>query len=211
MLAIPRYTVISHYICCSLSPCESIERDTPVQDKEMYVVRCNDSFNFEANLPIHPQVREKIKFWKEKLSLDPEAKPMNVILIGIDTVSRSHAYRSLPKTLEYLKETGYHDFQGYHSIAPSTLTNFMGFLIGLKRTDVRATCTSSWSSPFDSCPFIWKNYSAQNYVTMYAEDGEQSFNWGGQSGFNEKPTDYYIHSLFNSMERIRLGNFKVRL
>jgi len=176
----------------------------------MYVVRCNESFNFEVNLPIHPQVRDKMNYWKQKITTEPESKPINVIFLGIDTVSRSHAFRSLPKTMEYLKGMGFHDFLGYHSLAPSTLTNFMAFLIGLRRSEVSATCARWWSNPYDSCPFIWKNYSSQNYVTMYAEDGEQSFNWGVQKGFNEKPTDYYIHSLFRSIEGLRLENFKVR-
>ena len=172
----------------------------------MFALRCNDSFNFEANFPIHPNVQEKMDYWKTYQN----SNPINVVFIGIDTVSRSHAYRSIPETLKYMKEMGFHDFQGYHSIGPSTLPNFMAILFGLKRTEVRETCTSSWTSPFDSCPFIWKNFSLNNYITMYIEDGkETSFNWGGQSGFKNKPTDYYIHPLFSAIEDLRIQNFKV--
>jgi hypothetical protein len=184
-----------------ISPCEKVQYEVDTSSKEMWALKCNNvSLNFDVNFPIHPEVKEKMNYWKNTST----QKPLNVIFLGIDTVSRSHAFRGLPKTMEVFKQMEFIDFQAYHSVAPSTLTNFMAFLMGLTRKEVRLSCTSSWSSPFDSCPFIWKNYSDMNYVTMYAEDGEQTFNWGGQSGFKNKPTDYYIHSLFNSIPHLRL-------
>ncbi|CAG7817145.1 unnamed protein product, partial [Allacma fusca] len=84
----------------------------------------------------------------------------------------------------------------------------MGFLIGLPRHVVRKTCARNWEAPFDNCSFIWKEFDAKNYVTFFFEDGKQSFNWGGQSGFNSVPTDYYFHHLFLALRQIRRNQSK---
>jgi len=174
--------------------------EVDLEEWEFFVVRCGGALNFDSSLRVSPEVKLKSEFWKQPPS---KATPISVMLLGFDSVSRSHAHRSLPRTMGLMKKMGFHDFQGYHSLAPSTLTNFMGFLIGLRRDIIRETCAPDWTTPFDACPFIWKNYSHNNYVTMYIEDGEQTFNWGGQSGFRQQPTDYYVHPLFSAIEGMR--------
>ena len=154
-------------------------------------------------------VTEKMKIWEEKKKEKNVKRPVNVIFLGIDSISRSHLYRSLPQTVSLMKKLGFIDFKGYHSIAPSTLTNFMGFLMGLMRQTVRETCAKNWSSSFDACPLIWKNFSQGNYITSYMEDGSQTFNWGNQGGFREPPTDYYFHHLFLALADSRKADFKV--
>ncbi|CAG7727539.1 unnamed protein product [Allacma fusca] len=181
----------------NLTECTPLISDIKdVGNREVLLVKCNNFTNFHANIPIKPAVQEKINYWE---GISDEEKPFNVFILGIDTVSRSHAYRSLTKSIKLMEELGFIDFQGYHSVGPSTLTNFMAMLMGLQRTKVRGTCAKDWVTPFDNCPLIWKNFSENNYVTGYVEDGPQSFNWGGQSGFVNQPTDYYLHHLFLSL------------
>ena len=47
--------------------------------------------------------------------------------------------------------------------------------------------------PFDNYQFIWKNFSASGYKTLYAEDAPDIsiFNYG-KEGFHREPTDYYF-------------------
>jgi len=150
-----------------------------------------------------------MEFWDEKKQEDEEL-PVNVIVLGIDAVSRSHFYRSLPKTATLMKKLGFIDFKGYHSLAPSTVTNFMGFLMGLTRPEVRQTCAKDWTSSFDKCPLIWKRFDEGNYITSYIEDGDQSFNWGSQGGFKNISTDYYFHQYFLALHYSREVEFPVR-
>ncbi|CAG7831661.1 unnamed protein product, partial [Allacma fusca] len=185
----------------NLTKCTPLINDiVDVGDREVLLVKCGNHTNFHANVPIKPKVQEKINYWE---GIPEEERPFNVFVLGIDTVSRSHAYRSLPKSIKLMTELGFIDFEAYHSVAPSTLTNFMAMLMGLSRAQVRGTCSKSWVTPFDDCPLIWKNFSENNYVTSYVEDGAQSFNWGGQSGFVNQPTDYYLHHLFLSLAHTR--------
>ncbi|CAG7827551.1 unnamed protein product [Allacma fusca] len=187
----------------NLTECTPLINDIEdVGDREVLLVKCNNFTNFHTNIPIKPAVQEKMNYWE---GISDEERPFNVFILGIDTVSRSHAYRSLTKSIKLMEELGFIDFQAYHSVAPSTLTNFMAMLMGLQRAKVRGTCAKDWVAPFDNCPLIWKNFSENNYVTGYVEDGPQSFNWGGQSGFVNQPTDYYLHHLFLSLADTR-GN-----
>ncbi|CAG7785601.1 unnamed protein product [Allacma fusca] len=189
----------------TLTECTPLLNDIEdVGEREILLVKCNNHTNFHTNIPIKPAVQEKIKYWE---GISDEEKPFSVFILGIDTVSRSHAYRSLTKSIKLMEELDFIDFQAYHSVGPSTLSNLMAMLIGLPRAKVRGTCAKDWVTPFDSCPFIWKNFSETNYVTGYVEDGSQSFNWGGQSGFVNQPTDYYLHHLFLSLARTR-GNIR---
>ena len=165
--------------------------------------------NMEFIISEKKKVTKKIKFWDKKRRQD-QTFPVNVIVLGIDAVSRSHFYRSLPNTATLMKKLGFIDFKGYHSLAPSTLTNFMGFLMGLTRPEVRQTCAKDLTSSFDKCPLIWKRFNQERYITSFIEDGAQSFNWGSQGGFKNIPTDYYFHQYFLAFSIQRLLQIPVR-
>jgi hypothetical protein len=178
-----------------------------VLNAETFLTRCGDKLNFEANFIPRKSIVRKVNHWE----VSGSKRPLSVILIGIDSLSRSSAYRTLPKTLNFLMETmGFTDFKGYHSIAAGTIHNFMGFLTGLSMDEARENCWTDWFEPPDSCPFIWNDFGRQNYVTMYLEDGNQSFNYGGEGGFTDRPTDCYIHSLFKAMWKMRMNISTVR-
>ena len=162
-------------------------------------ITCDGSMNAMANVPIN-KAAAKLKYWE---SIPAEDRPISVFIFGFDSTSRSHAYRCIPKSLEIMKRLGFIDFTGFHSIAPNTLSNFMALLMGMTRPEVRETCSKDWTAPFDDCPLIWKQFHDSNYVTGFFEDGDQSFNWGGQSGFVKRPTDYYLHPLFLALRKYR--------
>ncbi|CAG7693475.1 unnamed protein product, partial [Allacma fusca] len=168
-----------------LSSPEPLGKKHDLSKKELVFIRCGKDFNLEANFPVTPEVQ---KFF------------------GFDTTSRADFHRSLPRTMNTAKEMGFLDFKYYHSIAPYTLENFLGFLVGLTTPSIRKTCAPSWSSSFDTCPHIWKYYSQNEFVTMYAEDGSQTFNWGGQGGFIKRPTDYYLHPMFRFLNNLQQQN-----
>ena len=162
-------------------------------------VTCGSFMNAEANVPLKDSIKVKLNHWN-RVQLD---KPVSVLLFGIESTSRMHLYRSLPKSMKMMKALGFVDFTGFHSLGPSTLTNYMGFLMGLPRSVVRSGCASNWTTPYDKCPLIWNNFSNANYITAYFEDGPQSFNFFGQSGFVKQPTDYYLHPLFVAVRKFR--------
>jgi len=62
---------------------------------------------------------------------------------------------------------------------------------------------------YDKCPFIWKKYASQGYLTVYGEDAP----WMGifnylKKGFKSQPTDYYLRPLTNELDK-KLGSLKM--
>ena len=56
--------------------------------------------------------------------------PISVLFMGFDTVSRSHFHRSLRNTFTRMRNLGFIDLRGFHSIVPYTLENLLSFLFG---------------------------------------------------------------------------------
>ena len=116
---------------------------------------------------------------------------MNVLFLGFDSISCSHAFRGLPQTLE-----SYNLQDGVSGLPRLPLhwtlhdTQLHGVLMGLTQEQVTVGCAPSWHKPFDKCPLVWKDYSAAHYMTMFLEDGSQTFNWGPESGFNAQSTNF---------------------
>lgn len=119
----------------------------------------------------------------------------NVLLFGIDTVSRSSSIRNLKKTVKYLKdELGAFDFKGHMKTGENTYPNLINLLTGLHTSGKdELPIQDETKDYFDEVPFIWKNFTAENYTTLYAEDLPflNTFNLK-KKGFIKSPVDHYM-------------------
>ena len=166
-----------------------------VSEREHFAVRCGRQMTFQGNLPLTKTVRAKMEHWRRQKS----QLPVSVLFMGIDTTSRLHFHRSLPKTLAILEQMGFYDFKGYETLYPQTTHNFANFLMGLPYIELKKI--HKWGQSFDKKPIIWKAFNKNNYVTMYFEDG-QSFNAHktGWKRFQTRQTDYYGFPLHNALK-----------
>lgn len=116
---------------------------------------------------------------------------INVLVIGIQAVSRLNFHRQMEETALVLKGIGGVEFFGYNNRANNTFSNLIPILTGLTEDELVKNCWPSRYSRFDSCPFVWKEFSNNGYTTTFAEDASHigifSFN---KMGFEEQPTDY---------------------
>ena len=131
----------------------------------------------------------------EKVSDDDEM--LNVLIFGMDSVSRLAAERKLTKTMHFIKNTlnGY-VFKGYTSIGGNTYPNVLGTLTG--KFAFSAELPNDPRTEFtDSYPFIWKNFSEKGYVTMFSEDFPEisMFNYL-LKGFKDSPVDHYLRPYY---------------
>lgn len=126
----------------------------------------------------------------------------NILVLGIDSVSRLNFYRTMPKTIKYLKSKGAIDLAGYNKVGDNTFPNLIPMLLGVTPNELTKICLPYKSATFDNCPFIWEWYKQAGYYTALAEDSSWlgTFNYLRQ-GFLKKPTDYYIHTFINEAER----------
>ena len=124
---------------------------------------------------------------------------LNVILIGIDSVSRLNMIRHMPNTYEYLtRELEAIDFRGYNKVDDNTYQNMMPILTGMNRYEYQNhSCSHEDKKPltrskYDNCPFIWKEFAYNGYVTAFIEDWAKVGMFPDlRMGFLKEPTDFY--------------------
>ncbi|XP_055693772.1 uncharacterized protein LOC129796084 [Lutzomyia longipalpis] len=130
-------------------------------------------------------------------------RKVNVVVIGIDSVSRLNFRRQLKKTTRVLlEELGAIEMEGYNKVGDNTYPNLVPVLSGLEASELESICMPDKNSTYDSCHFIWRDYSRRGYLTAFAEDiGYLGlFNYF-KKGFRNQPTDYYTRPLITAMER----------
>ncbi|XP_026326879.1 uncharacterized protein LOC113235410 [Hyposmocoma kahamanoa] len=135
-------------------------------------------------------------------------KSYNIIIMGMDAISRLNFHRTMPKTLAFLQKREAIELKGYNKVGDNTFPNLAPVLFGIKVTDLKRTCWPRESSTFDNCPFIWEWYKDAGYYTAFGEDSAflGTFNFQ-KFGFSGTPTDYYIRTFVHEAE-VHTGNNK---
>ena len=125
---------------------------------------------------------------------------MNVLLIGIDSVSFNHFRRIFPLTFQYLSSLEHNlIFKHFNSVGRNTFPNVLAMLSGLIDEDINDQLKQDIdkykeenSNFFDNIPFLWYDYEKSGYVTMFQEDDPDIaiFNYF-KKGFKTWPTNLY--------------------
>ncbi|XP_031351350.1 uncharacterized protein LOC116176732 isoform X2 [Photinus pyralis] len=187
-------TKISYNKCVQFNQSAKVEDDfirvaCTYEKKEIY----KDFFSF---VPIKPRIT--------KFSTEP--KKLNVLIIGLDAVSRLNFHRQMPNTVKTLKNMGAVELLGYNKVGDNTFPNLVPVLTGLHESELKKDCWPKKTDKFDKCNFIWKNYSASGYATAFGEDAT----WMGifnyvKRGFKQQPTDYFWGPFDYASEK-QIGN-----
>ncbi|KAK3094709.1 hypothetical protein FSP39_005304 [Pinctada imbricata] len=130
-------------------------------------------------------------FQKHKNNKDLR-ETLNVIMIGVDSISRLNFMRYMQKTRSYLlNDLEAVELTGYNKVADNTFVNIVPMTLGKFLEEV------PWNekmnkTPFDNYNFIWKQFGSRGYRTLYAEDAPSIaiFDYL-KAGFHKPPTDYF--------------------
>lgn len=128
---------------------------------------------------------------------------LSVMIVGIDSVSRLNFHRQMSKSADViLNKLQAIELFGYNKIKDNTYPNLIPALTGLDEDELAAACLPYKNSTYDKCHFIWNQYAAQGYRTLYAEDmaSLSLFNYL-REGFSRAPTDYYLRPVLLEMEK----------
>uniref|UniRef100_A0A914ELU3 Uncharacterized protein n=1 Tax=Acrobeloides nanus TaxID=290746 RepID=A0A914ELU3_9BILA len=125
--------------------------------------RYNGSFTYSN---VHASVVPK---FRKSIANYSKIRP-SVLIIGIDSISRSNAVRNLPQSYRYLMdELGGWEMRGYAKIDDNTFPNILALLTGYKVNVKTSELPLNPARDFvDEWPFIWKNFSQQGYTTLLA-------------------------------------------
>jgi hypothetical protein len=129
----------------------------------------------------------------------PLHSPLNVLFYGLDSLSRVHFMRKLPKTYEALTQK-YNAtvLRMYNIVGDGSPQALIPILTGKTELELPLTLKNQPNAQHvDVYPFIWKNFSDHGYVTQYGEDTPHigTFTYR-MKGFKEQPTDLYMRPFY---------------
>ncbi|XP_071091028.1 uncharacterized protein [Haliotis cracherodii] len=188
-------------------------RDTFNQDVEIseefvriYCISNSESTintNFHSLIIPKEAVDEKCeKNIKHHVTINKPKEIMNVVMIGVDSMSRLNFMRQMPLSRTYLLENlEAIEMLGYTKVADNTFLNIVPLTTGKFVAELPWNRSMS-RKPFDGYNFIWKNFSNCGYRTLYAEDAPtlNAFTLF-KGGFHIPPADYYNRAFSFAMER----------
>ncbi|CAG9825535.1 unnamed protein product [Phaedon cochleariae] len=131
---------------------------------------------------------------------------LNILIWGVDAVSRLNLHRQMPETVKQLKQIGAVELLGYNKVGDNTFPNLMPVLTGMTEKELTENCWPKENAFFDDCPFLWKDYKKKGFVTAYGEDSSWMglFNYQ-RNGFQNQTVDY-AYNYFNRESERALGN-----
>ncbi|ESO93955.1 hypothetical protein LOTGIDRAFT_93542, partial [Lottia gigantea] len=129
---------------------------------------------------------------------------LDVMMIGIDSISRFNHIVKMPKTRDFLlTNLSAIELEGYNKVADNTVVNLTPMFTGnfLSEEHQRLNISDRKSSFVDDFNFILKNYSKMGYALLFAEDHPliSIYNYKAH-GFKNPPTDYYFRPFTLSLD-----------
>ena len=139
--------------------------------------------------------------FRNPLTMRNITERLNVIVLGLDTMSRLAFTRHMKKTRHYLLNTlEAFEMTGYNKVADNTFPNVVPLTTGKHVSELM------WSEnkTFDNLDFIWKQFSHSGFTTLYSEDRPE---WGNfdlyRQGLARPPTDYFDRPLMIAMRLLK--------
>ncbi|XP_060063324.1 uncharacterized protein LOC132543825 [Ylistrum balloti] len=130
-------------------------------------------------------------------------RPMNVVMIGLDSTSRMNFIRHMNFTRSFLTKTmDSVELLGYNKAGLNTFRNILLMLLGITEEELNGT-----KGFFDDYPFIWKDFMKAGYVTFMGEDNaNNAIFYYLKKGFHSAPVDYYLRPFVMGLEASRIRN-----
>lgn len=137
---------------------------------------------------------------KTDVEVPPERRTPNVLLVGVDSVSRMNYIRYMKKTRQVMLKLGALEFVGYNKVADNTFVNLVPLLAG-KFAEELPWNEKIRHQTFDPFRFLWNDYRDRGFTTLFVEDSPLTAMFdNAKAGFRKKPTDFYNRAMAVAME-----------
>lgn len=191
-----------------LGPEMALEFDRPL-NKEFVLISCSTAaqprYVFHQQFLLNPIRRKDVEERRRKTRQNTSHN-LNVIVLGLDSVSYLNFDRHLPLTADFVRNR-LHAFElhGYNKVGDNSFPNQCPLLTGRTSAETRNLSANNF---FDDLDFIWKLYAQRGYRTMFLEDWPAYgiFNYLAK-GFHLPPTDYYLRPVIMAMDASPLKTF----
>lgn len=197
------FKVLSYFFFYfSWSKCQLFHHELELKTNAVLVICQNQAGEQVYKNTHHVITRKEVHAKLTKQSLPK--RPLSVLFVVIDSISRLNFIRTMPKSRDYVSENGFIEMRGYNKIDDNTFPNFLALLTGLNKPQLRKIhCNGRELDELDKCPMIWYNFSSAGYVTAYGEDWAKlgTFNYY-KKGFTKPPTDFYFRPYVLASEAV---------
>lgn len=156
-------------------------------------VRVKCFFNGHKHTDFHSFVPKKKPMSNLNTQRAIHDEKLNVYILGIDSLSRLHFHRKMPKTSEYLlKELKAIEYFGYNKLSDNTFPNLIPAFTSYSFEELIKVCWPNYQTKFDNCSFVFQNYTKEGYIVNFGEEESYFgvFNYL-KKGWKKQPTDYY--------------------
>ena len=139
--------------------------------EDLLWIECGPTNTYQQPLFL-PEVKPVDRFIRGN---DFGQKPLHVLVLGLDSVSRLNAHRQFPKTMAYLKtKQNIVELFGYNKIGVNSAPNQIPLLTGIpfKNMEIEGNLANRASQThFDNLTrFLWDDFDSRGYRTMYYEE-----------------------------------------
>ncbi|BFZ21855.1 hypothetical protein BsWGS_24894 [Bradybaena similaris] len=172
------------------------------KDTEFFKVECTNNQSEVVSKTFYHLVPKKEEFdetdslnLKKRNAMSAPKETLNIILLGLDTLTRNQFIRGCNKTYSYLmNELSSFDLTLHSQVGENTFPNFLALLTGHSYDEVKEW----WSDKdhMDTFDMIWRTFESAGYRTLFTEDSPM----GGafhylRKGFINKFARYNIRPL----------------
>lgn len=159
--------------------------------------------NFFSFVHLKKEVEKRCKENFQKFE-NSRKEHLSVLMLGVDSISRINMMRYMTETRSYLlNKMSAIELVGYNKVADNTFVNIVPMTAGKYVDQLPWNESIRWTS-MNEYNFIWDNYSANGYRTLYVEDHPEIaiFDFG-KSGFQIPPGDYFNRHFTIAMENTK--------
>ncbi|XP_075745390.1 uncharacterized protein LOC119176401 [Rhipicephalus microplus] len=193
-------------------PSSKLNFGTPLSSDFVFVTCSSNGAKFHEEFLMVPVLKEQVEQRCELVKdaaippLNRTKERLNVVIVGLDSVSRLNSLRHLKRTREFLLEQMEAiELYGYNKVGDNSFPNQVPLLTGRSGEEAMSLCPEKF---FDNLEFIWDKYASLGYRTLFLEESPKYglFNYL-LKGFKDIPTDYYCRPMIFAIDNSRFKKF----
>ncbi|KAK2160235.1 hypothetical protein LSH36_137g00020 [Paralvinella palmiformis] len=191
----------------------SIGEGVPIQDGQkikwdFFKVSCQGQKSWSTYVQVLAGVTPKVP---PLTSVSPpwprEGFPMNILMVGYDSISRLNWIRNMPSTYRYfVDQLGGVVLEGYNIVGDGTPQALLPILTGRTEDELpEARWGYSNAKEIDGHPWIWHDLRRRGYVAQWAEDYISTGAFQLRlKGFAAQPVEHYYRAFLQVADSYKL-------
>ncbi|KAJ8729267.1 hypothetical protein PYW08_000848 [Mythimna loreyi] len=139
----------------------------------------------------------------------PNEESYNVIILGLESMSRLNFHRTMPLTSNFLKERGVVELLGYSKLGDNSYPNLFPALTGLSFKNIRQTCIHDTVFNLEKCPntLLWDKFKEKGYHTALGSDSIAGLLGQYEHRLPRIPTDFYLQPFILETRKLYRNQF----